>query len=175
MHNITPIDLASLRRKAKQDAAQNRYYRAYIKEKLPLSNDALDTEVAALADDAFSRINCLSCGACCRRNQIAVTTKDIRRLARAVGATTEYFTRRYVAETSTGTTYVKGGPCPFLGDNNICSVYEDRPQACRDFPYLHEKKIRVRTLTMLENVGECPIVEDVWTKLKKKYPEPRPV
>jgi hypothetical protein len=27
-------------------------------------------------------------------------------------------------------------------------------------------------LTMLENVGECPIVADVWSGLMKKYPEP---
>jgi hypothetical protein len=37
---------------------------------------------------------------------------------------------------------------------------------------LHERKVRARTLTMLENVGECPIVADVWGRLIRKYPEP---
>ena len=166
------IDLIALRRDAREHASQNKYYRQYIKEALPLSNDDLDAEVAALADLAFEKIDCLDCGNCCRRKEIAVTAKDIRRIARGLGVKTEYFVRRYVAETKTGEAYIKGEPCPFLGSHNACSIYADRPQACRAFPYLHERKVRARTLTMLENVGECPIVADVWGRLARKYPEP---
>lgn len=166
------IDLLALRRDAREQATRNKYYRQYIKEALPLSNDALDAEVSALADGAFERIDCLDCGNCCRRKEIAVTAKDVRRSARALGISTDQFVRRYVAETRDGDAYIKGAPCPFLGSDNACSIYADRPQACREFPYLHERKVRARTLTMLENVGECPIVADVWGRLMKQYPEP---
>ena len=166
------IDLIALRRDAREQASRNKYYRQYLKETLPLSNDALDAEVSALADVAFERIDCLDCGNCCRRKEIAVTVKDVRRIARALGLTTDQFVRRYVAETRDGNAYIKGEPCPFLGSDNACSIYADRPQACKDFPYLHERKVRARSLTMLENVGECPIVADVWGRLMKQYPEP---
>ena len=166
------IDLIALRRDARTNATRYKYYRQYIKESLPLSNDALDKEVASMADSAFERIECLDCGNCCRRKEIAVTAKDVRRAARGLGITSEQFVRRYVAETRDGDAYIKGGPCPFLGSDNVCSIYADRPQACRDFPYLHERKVRARSLTMLENVGECPIVADVWAGLMKQYPEP---
>jgi len=169
---LPKIDLIALRRDARANATRNKYYRQYIKEALPLSNDALDQEVASMADVAFERIDCLDCGNCCRRNEIAVTAKDVRRSARALGITSEQFVRRYIAETRDGDAYIKGGPCPFLGSDNTCAIYADRPQACRDFPYLHERKVRARSLTMLENVGECPIVADVWSGLMKKYPEP---
>jgi Fe-S-cluster containining protein len=171
-HILPKIDLLALRRDAREQATRNKYYRQYIKEALPLSNDALDAEVSALADGAFERIDCLDCGNCCRRKEIAVTSKDVRRSARALGISTDQFVRRYVAETRDGDAYIKGAPCPFLGSDNACSIYADRPQACREFPYLHERKVRARTLTMLENVGECPIVADVWGRLMKQYPEP---
>jgi Fe-S-cluster containining protein len=169
---LPKIDLIALRRDAREQASRNKYYRQYLKETLPLSNDALDAEVSALADAAFERIDCLDCGNCCRRKEIAVTVKDVRRIARALGLTTDQFVRRYVAETRDGNAYIKGEPCPFLGSDNACSIYADRPQACKDFPYLHERKVRARSLTMLENVGECPIVADVWGRLMKQYPEP---
>jgi len=45
-------------------------------------------------------------------------------------------------------------------------VYEDRPQACRDFPYVHEPNFRSRTLSMIDNTATCPIVFNVWQQLK---------
>jgi hypothetical protein len=47
-------------------------------------------------------------------------------------------------------------------------VYEDRPQACRDFPYLHTKGFRGRSLTALANATMCPIVFNVWQRLKQR-------
>lgn len=29
------------------------------------------------------------------------------------------------------------GRCPYLGDDDRCSIYEDRPRACRDFSCVH--------------------------------------
>lgn len=28
----------------------------------------------------------------------------------------------------------KGAACPFLDANNLCMIYETRPQICRDYP-----------------------------------------
>ena len=28
----------------------------------------------------------------------------------------------------------KSMPCPFLGGDNLCSIYDVRPKACREFP-----------------------------------------
>lgn len=29
---------------------------------------------------------------------------------------------------------VNGGQCPFLADDNTCSIHDQRPQACRTYP-----------------------------------------
>lgn len=34
----------------------------------------------------------------------------------------------------------KSMPCPFLGEDNLCSIYDIRPKACREFPHTDRKK-----------------------------------
>jgi Fe-S-cluster containining protein len=31
-------------------------------------------------------------------------------------------------------------PCPFLGVDNYCSIYEVRPKACREYPHTDRDK-----------------------------------
>ena len=64
-------------------------------------------------------------------------------------------------------------PCPFLKEN-VCSVYEDRPKACRDFPYLHEPGFRTRMITLIENTALCPIVYNTCEQLKTILPFRKP-
>ena len=100
-----------------------------------------------------------------RRNRIGEPW--IERLAKRFGTTARAFERRYVKLDPFGDKYIAGRPCPFLKDN-LCSVYEDRPKACRDFPYLHEKHFTSRSLMMISNTAVCPIVFNVWQALKEK-------
>ncbi len=39
----------------------------------------------------------------------------------------------------TATMCCSPSPCPFLGDDNYCSVYEARPKACREYPHTDRK------------------------------------
>ena len=69
-----------------------------------------------------------------------------------------------------GVKHFLASPCAFLQPDGACAVYEDRPQACRDFPYLHEPNFRGRTLAAIENTAVCPIVFNVWRLLKQQFP-----
>ena len=57
-------------------------------------------------------------------------------------------------------------PCPFLKDN-LCSVYEDRPNDCSGYPYLYEPEFVSRTLAMIERTFTCPIVYRVMEEQKR--------
>ncbi|MDH4320162.1 MAG: YkgJ family cysteine cluster protein [Desulfobulbaceae bacterium] len=80
---------------------------------------------------------------CCRRQNIFLYPYDIIRLKERLGISSEDFLNRHTGA-------VKGPnplfpsimlqmaaneeqTCPFLGDNG-CTVYEDRPSACRTYP-----------------------------------------
>ena len=59
-------------------------------------------------------------------------------------------------------------PCPFLGADNFCSIYEDRPSDCRRFPYTDEDVIIKRKELTLKNSTFCPITYYVLEKLIEK-------
>lgn len=81
---------------------------------------------------------CHACNAaCCRQNGHAFavllqTQEEVRRFR--PWATTARFLDRHSAVTRTESVipYV-GGKCPFLGNDDRCSIYEDRPLGCRQF------------------------------------------
>lgn len=166
------LELARIARIARRDAVANERYRVYLKREMPLSNAALDAVVGAIRDEVVPQIDCTACARCCRSLQIVLDRKDIARLARRAGVSPDAFVRRHVAEAPDGVLHFAVSPCPMLGDDGRCTVYADRPKACRDYPYLDTPKFRSRSLTMAENVGACPIVFNVWERLKRRVPIP---
>jgi Fe-S-cluster containining protein len=166
-------DLPLIRRYARHNEAQDYRFRAYVKSGLNLSNTELDTVVHEATDTVWKDIDCTTCGNCCRTALISVDDKDIQRLATRLSLTIKQFAQRYVQTAPDRSKYFATVPCPFLGEDNYCSVYEDRPQSCRDFPYLYHKGFRQYSLTMAENVALCPIVFNVWQALKKRFPLPK--
>ena len=60
---------------------------------------------------------------------------------------------------------VTTAPCPFLGADNFCSIYEHRPTDCRRFPYTDEDVLLKRPLITEKNASFCPAVYFVLEKL----------
>jgi len=144
-------------------------FRAYIKGYLNLSDEKLDTVVREETDRVWAQIDCTTCGNCCRTLQIVVDDADIKRLSTRLGIAPREFSKRYVkTDSETRQKHFASSPCSFLGEDNCCSVYEDRPQACRDFPYLHAPGFRRRSIMMVSNLSTCPIVFNVWQALKAR-------
>jgi Fe-S-cluster containining protein len=46
--------------------------------------------------------------------------------------------------------------CPFLGDDNLCTIYDQRPEACAQFPTRYSPP---------DMLGACPLM------LRKAAPE----
>lgn len=63
-------------------------------------------------------------------------------------------------------------PCPFLGTDNFCSIYDVRPKACREFPHTDRKKIYQINHLTVKNTLICPaaysFVEKLQQNLNKK-------
>jgi hypothetical protein len=60
---------------------------------------------------------------------------------------------------------VKTSPCPFLGDDNACSIYDDRPSDCKRYPYTDEDVLLNRIPLTLKNATVCPATNYVLEKL----------
>ena len=76
---------------------------------------------------------CLRCGQCCRNFVMRIIIKEdfAKWLRRVYGAG---FSSESVDLTLDGNKVkiIFKNPCQFLDKNNLCIIYEDRPQQCRD-------------------------------------------
>ncbi len=81
------------------------------------------------------------------------------------------FIETYLVVDEDGDFVVKTRPCPFLGSNNFCTIYEERPSDCRRFPYTDEDVIYKRQQLTLKNASFCPITYFVLEGLLKEEKE----
>lgn len=162
-------EIPLIKRYSRHNENEDFRFRTFLKVELDMSNKQLDAVVLETTDEVWKHIDCKTCANCCRTLQIEVDNADIVRLAGHKSMTVSQFKRQYTAVAEDKTLHFVSTPCPFLGEDNLCSVYEDRPKACRDFPFLHGENFRSRTLGVIEHTSDCPIVFNVWQALKKRF------
>jgi Fe-S-cluster containining protein len=75
------------------------------------------------------------------------------------------FIDTYLRLDEEGDYVVKQTPCPFLGTDNRCSIYDVRPSDCERFPYTNEDVLLNRPRITLKNATFCPAVFFVLEKL----------
>ena len=121
-----------------------------------------------LHEEAFAKIDCLQCANCCKNYSPRFKTPDIKRISKVLGLRESDFIEKYLLVDEEGDFIVNTKPCPFLGSDNFCSIYEDRPSDCRRFPYTDEDVIIKRKELTLKNSTFCPITYYVLEKLTGK-------
>ena len=162
-------DIPLMQRRTRQNEQEDVRFRDHLKYHLDVSNAALDAVVHEITDDVWSKLDCTECAHCCKTAQVEVSTKDITRLAAHLGISAKEFAKRYTRTDGDNAVIFKTVPCVFLGEDNLCTVYEVRPDSCRDYPLLHKPNFRSRSLFMLESNAVCPIIFNVWQRLKARY------
>src|SRR5690554_5887783 len=104
-----------------------------------LTDAWLDTAVDRIAAPIIAQIDCTQCGNCCRALHVALSPSDIPRLAKRTGMSEGEFEAAYVdhdyAQQHGEWGVINRRPCPFL-NGKLCSVYAERPQTCREYPFL---------------------------------------
>lgn len=122
-------------------------------------------QLPRLHEEAFEKIDCLSCAACCRNYSPRFKTPDIKRISKHLKMKEGDFIETYLRLDEDGDYVVKSTPCPFLGADNFCSIYEVRPSDCERFPYTDEDVLLKRASITMKNSTFCPIVFYVLEKL----------
>ena len=157
--------LKSLPEKAKQKHAENKKYLRKLKKRPPKN---LDTVMQLLHEEEFSRTNCLECANCCKTTGPLFTDTDIVRIAKHLKVKPQKFIGDYLRVDEDGDYVLKQVPCPFLGTDNYCSIYQVRPKACREYPHTDRKKFyQINELT-LKNVAICPAAYNIVEAMKRE-------
>lgn len=121
-----------------------------------------------LHEVAFEKINCLDCARCCKNYSPRFKTPDIKRISKYLGLKESVFIDTYLALDKEGDYVVKKSPCPFLDNDNACSIYDQRPSDCQRFPYTNEDVFYKRPTVTLKNAEFCPAVHSVMNDLLAK-------
>ena len=122
-------------------------------------------QLQQLHEEAFSKVDCLQCANCCKNYSPRFKTTDIKRIARHLKMKESVFIESFLKVDEDGDFVANTKPCPFLGDDNYCSIYDQRPSDCRRFPYTDEDVIVKRQSLTLKNSTFCPITYYVLERL----------
>ncbi|MDY0101877.1 MAG: YkgJ family cysteine cluster protein [Lentimicrobium sp.] len=113
----------------------------------------IDEIVHRLYEEIGPQIDCLSCGNCCLNLRPVATDKVLSLFVEPENI--EEFK------------YLMSFPCKNLSGKK-CTIYSERPEECRSYPYMHRDKFVERTHEILQNYEICPIVFNIFELLKKE-------
>ena len=146
----------------KKSADNQKKYKNFLKR---VDKNKVLKQLPDLHEEAFEKIDCLSCANCCRNYSPRFKTPDIKRISRHLKMKEGAFIEKYLNVDGDGDFVTKTSPCPFLGEDNFCSIYENRPSDCHRFPYTNEDVLLKRQNITLKNSTFCPAVYFVLEKL----------
>ena len=157
-------DLERIRQLAEERDEENWEFRTFLRERGQLEVDAC---VHRILDEVQAQVDCAACMNCCKVLQPTVTDAEIEQLSKALSISVEDFRRQYIERSEVGESMIRGLPCPFL-EGNRCGVKAQQPESCREFPYLHKDGFTFRLMGVISNYAVCPIVFNVYERLKRE-------
>jgi hypothetical protein len=144
------INLKKIAETAVEKNEENRSFATYLKQQ---NLEEIDKIAHRLSEKITDAIDCVACGSCCN-NLRPIATRE------AVG---QFVVEEKIDEYM----YLERFSCKNLDvDCKSCTAYLDRPQECRDFPYMDRNNFVNRTHGILQNYEICPIVFNVYESLK---------
>jgi hypothetical protein len=150
------------------DSVDKRELKAIVSKLKRANPRTLDDIVHPLHFELFDIVDCLNCAACCSSLGPAIKDIDIQRMAKHLKIKPSELTDKYLKVDEDGEFVFKLMPCPFLQDDNKCSVYESRPMACREYPHTNRKNFYQIIDLSVKNVKICPVVAGVFQKISEK-------
>lgn len=159
------IDIGKYHQLALQKQKEHRKFLATLKKKAPKNLDKIVQEVHT---EVFREIDCTKCANCCKILGPLFTESDISRIAKHFRMRLPVFEDMYLRVDEDNGKVFKSMPCPFLGEDNLCSIYDIRPKACREFPHTDRKKIYQINHLTIQNTLICPAVYLFVEKLQER-------
>ncbi|SNR29972.1 hypothetical protein SAMN04488009_1015 [Maribacter sedimenticola] len=157
--------LRQLPKKAKEKQNENKKFFAKLRKKAPKD---LDYTMQELHEKEFERTDCLTCANCCKTTGPLFTNADVERISKSFRMKPQKFIDAYLRIDEENDYVLQQVPCTFLGQDNLCSIYDVRPKACREFPHTDRKKFQQISHLTLKNVAICPAAFNIVEEMKKR-------
>ncbi len=134
-----------------------------------------DKKVAEVAErvhrQIFTEIDCLECANCCKSIPPIINQTDANRIARFLRIKPTAFMEQYTRVDEDGDLVMRQSPCPFLGADHYCSVYDVRPKSCRAYPHTEGHAFPENLKLHPVNAVYCPAVYYILHEMKHRFGE----
>jgi Fe-S-cluster containining protein len=158
--------IADWKTNAKDHDDENYAFLRSLKMRSPKKVDRIALE---LHQEAFGIVDCKKCANCCRTLRVVVTEEDAPRIASHLKMLDEDFIATYLErDKEEGRYRMKVTPCPFLGDDNLCKIYDVRPEKCRGYPFTDKPDFSFMSITHANNAVVCPAVFYLVEQMKRR-------
>ena len=160
-------DLQVIKRNAEIREEENMAFRRFLKGQ---DSDRVDRIVHELYEQVLEEVDCTECANCCIELETCFKTDEVKDLTRFLKVDKEEFVKQSMKPGISGDPdelCLNSRPCPFLSGKQ-CTIYEVRPEECRQYPYLHKDGFIFRLYGVIDNYGICPLVYNVFELLKRR-------
>ncbi len=146
----------------KTSAEHQKLYKQFLQK---ANKNVVLKKLPDIHEEVVASIDCLSCANCCRNYSPRFKTPDIKRISKHLKMKEGDFIENYLRLDNDGDYVTRSTPCPFLGEDNYCGIYDQRPSDCARYPYTDEDTLLKRPQLTLKNSTICPIVHNVLERL----------
>ncbi|MDA8917757.1 YkgJ family cysteine cluster protein [Flavobacteriaceae bacterium] len=157
--------LEQLPQQVKDTASQTKKFFQKLKKRPPKKLDEVTLEIH---EEVFATTNCMDCANCCKTTGPLFERKDIGRIAKYLRIKPAQFEANYLRVDEDNDWVLQSVPCPFLAEDNACSIYDVRPKACREFPHTDRPKIHQIAALTQKNIAVCPAAFSIVEKMKER-------
>lgn len=158
MKNIEELKKDVNQNKKKIDLLKNDLLKAPIK--------ITQNKINEIASNVWTKSNCLDCANCCKNISPILEFEDIHKIADYLKINAGDFITKNLEMDEDGDFVFKSTPCPMLGNNNKCSIYEARPKACAEYPHLDQVTSKKMIKLAFENMNYCGVVYDTLSNIE---------
>jgi len=157
------MQIENFNKSAQARRKENQKFFARLKNKPPRDLDTLFHEAH---DEEFLKTDCLTCANCCKTTSPIFYQRDVERAAKGLRIKPGAFVEKYLRTDEDNDLVLKTAPCPFLNSDNYCGIYNDRPNACREYPHTNRKNMQKILDLTYRNTLVCPAVLSIVDRLK---------
>jgi uncharacterized protein len=166
-NNKTHDDLvADWREEAESHDDDNYEFLRSLKQR---SFKKVDRIALELHQEAFSLVDCTKCTNCCRTLRPVFSDEDIKRIAGHLDMERDEFIAAYLERDEEQDRYrIKTTPCPFLGTDRKCTIYDVRPDKCQGYPFTDKPDFAFSSINHANNALVCPAVFYLIEQMKRR-------
>ena len=159
-------EISRIKKLSKEKEEENWGFRSFLKS-CGIPTNRIDSITQKLYKKVSEKIDCRDCSNCCKEILPILSENDIEQCTKGLNISAAEFKKKYLEKTDDGRNTFNKTPCPFLRESR-CSIYEFRPSNCRSYPYIGQKGLLSRLISVIHNCSVCPIVFNVYEYLKSE-------